>query len=274
MRRAGKCSGACRGRASRHGAGSAAGASPQTRRKKDAPAALHRGGTIAKVRASHAGANTAIRMRRNRFSLPFGLDAVALILLPSYLVHAGWIGAGALEGLRAVLAGGDLVLLFISIRIIGSVPSPDRWFLWRCAPGLLVLIAGASMVAAVAGGLAGAAVGLGWRDGVFLVVVPVMAGGVNAGVLPLAMGMGMPSGRPARWSPACCRRDRHRSVFRGHVHLPGADPRRPFVSPPREVLMAGFFLPNLVVVTAMVSARAAAGCLISRWLGRILPRAR
>ncbi len=127
-----------------------------------------------------------------------GLDAIALIFIPSYLVYAGLIDAAALSTVRTAVSGTNVIPLFISVLIIGSILSIDRQTLFGNLAQIILPLVVASVAATAVGTAIGVAVGLTWFNALFMVVAPVMAGGVNAGVLPLSAGyskvLGSPSG--------------------------------------------------------------------------------
>ena len=126
---------------------------------------------------------------RHRFPA-FGLDALALILIPSYCVHANWIGADVVNSVRTVVEASHAITIFICILIVGSILSIDVRPLAKTFPRLLSVIVLASIAAVAVGTVIGRLAGLAGSDALFLVVVPLMGGGLNAGALPLALGYG------------------------------------------------------------------------------------
>jgi Na+/citrate or Na+/malate symporter len=119
-----------------------------------------------------------------------GLDALALVLVPSYGVHANWIGAGFVDSVRTAVEASHAINGFICILIVGSVLGIDVRPLARTFPRLIVVILAASIAALAAGAVGGFFAGHGVFNTLFLVIVPIMSGGVSAGILPLALGYG------------------------------------------------------------------------------------
>lgn len=125
-----------------------------------------------------------------------GFDALALILIPSYCVHAGWIGPGAVEAVRTAIDASHAIAAFICILIVGSILGIDARPLARTFPRVLAVTLFASLAALCGGAIGGWAAGLDTSSALFLVVVPMLGGGLNAGALPLALGYGGTFGDP------------------------------------------------------------------------------
>lgn len=127
--------------------------------------------------------------RQPRISV-LGLDALALILIPSYCVHANWIGPGAVESVRMAVDASHAIAAFICILIVGSILGIDARPLARTFPRVVAVILVASIAALCGGVVGGLLAGLDASSALFLVVVPILGGGLNAGALPLALGYG------------------------------------------------------------------------------------
>ncbi len=91
-----------------------------------------------------------------------GLDAIALIFIPSYFVHAGLMNAAALGAIRTAISGTNAIPLFISVLIIGSILSIDRQTLFGNLAQIVLPLVFASIAAAAIGTVIGVAVGLTW----------------------------------------------------------------------------------------------------------------
>lgn len=118
----------------------------------------------------------------------FGLDVIALIFIPSYLVYANIIESGLIEPAKAAINDSQILSTYISLLILGSILSIERTSLLTKTGQSITPLLIASCAALVAGTACGVAVGLAWRDALFLVVFPIMSGGVSAGALPLSAG--------------------------------------------------------------------------------------
>jgi malate:Na+ symporter len=126
--------------------------------------------------------------RRFRTVRTIGLETIVIILVPSYLVHANWFRPATINQVKELLERTDFIGWFITVLIVGSICSIERRILIAGLARIVLPLSVGSVIAALAGTLAGAALGLKAFDAFFLVVVLVMGGGVTAGVLPLSVG--------------------------------------------------------------------------------------
>src|SRR5690242_10873516 len=78
--------------------------------------------------------------------------------------------------------------MFIAVVIVGSILGMDRTVLIKGFVKIFLPIGIGSAVASVTGILTGIALGLGAHDTFFYIVVPIMAGGVGEGAVPLTLG--------------------------------------------------------------------------------------
>jgi malate:Na+ symporter len=117
-----------------------------------------------------------------------GAAAILATFVPSFLVYVGAIPAPLKESITTFTDQSNFLYLFIGSIIVGSILGMDRHmliggFLKIFAP----IVAGSIAAAAVGIGL-GTALGLGLKHTAFMIVVPVMAGGVGEGAIPLSIG--------------------------------------------------------------------------------------
>jgi malate:Na+ symporter len=117
-----------------------------------------------------------------------GAAAILATFVPSFLVYVGAIPAPLKESISTFTDQSNFLYLFIGSIIVGSILGMDRHmliggFLKIFAP----IVAGSIAAAAVGIGL-GTALGLGLKHTAFMIVVPVMAGGVGEGAIPLSIG--------------------------------------------------------------------------------------
>jgi Na+/citrate or Na+/malate symporter len=82
----------------------------------------------------------------------------------------------------------NFLYLFIAAIIVGSVLSMDRETLIKGFVRIFIPVAAGSVAAACVGTGVGVALGMDLRHALFMVVVPIMAGGVGEGALPLSAG--------------------------------------------------------------------------------------
>ncbi|HEX7935522.1 MAG TPA: 2-hydroxycarboxylate transporter family protein [Paraburkholderia sp.] len=82
----------------------------------------------------------------------------------------------------------NFLYLFIASIIVGSILSMDRRLLIKGFLKIFVPLALGSIAACMVGIAVGAAFGLGVRHTLLYIVVPIMAGGVGEGAIPLSVG--------------------------------------------------------------------------------------
>ena len=90
----------------------------------------------------------------------------------------------------------NFLYLFIACIIVGSILSMDRKVLVQGFLKIFVPLAIGSIAAGIVGTLVGTLLGLGAYHTFFFVVVPIMAGGVGEGAIPLSVGYSEILGEP------------------------------------------------------------------------------
>ena len=119
-----------------------------------------------------------------------GAAAIIATFLPSYLVYAHLLPVALTTSITTFTKSSNFLYLFIACVIVGSILGMDRRMLIGGFVRIFVPLAAGSVVAAGAGCLTGWALGLGLHHTFFKVVIPIMAGGVGEGALPLSIGYG------------------------------------------------------------------------------------
>ncbi len=118
----------------------------------------------------------------------FGSAAIVAIFVPSYLAHAHLLPAPVVDSITEFTKASNFLYLFITAIIVGSIFGMDRRTLLTGFLKIFVPIGIGSVAAAAVGTLVGIMTGLDARDSFFYVVLPVMAGGVGEGAIPLSIG--------------------------------------------------------------------------------------
>ena len=90
----------------------------------------------------------------------------------------------------------NFLYLFIACIIVGSILGMDRQVLVKGFLKIFVPLAIGSIAAGIVGTLVGTLLGLGAYHTFFFVVVPIMAGGVGEGAIPLSVGYSEILGQP------------------------------------------------------------------------------
>ena len=117
-----------------------------------------------------------------------GAGAIFATFIPSYLVYAHLIPDAVKTSITDFTKASNFLYLFIAAIIVGSIFGMDRKVLVSGFLKIFVPLALGSVVAMGVGMGVGTALGLDPRHTLFFVVIPIMAGGVGEGAIPLSIG--------------------------------------------------------------------------------------
>nr|WP_195763882.1 2-hydroxycarboxylate transporter family protein [Pseudoduganella rivuli] len=117
-----------------------------------------------------------------------GAAAIFATFVPSFLVYMHAIPPVLLKNVSEFTKSSNFLYLFIASIVVGSIFSMDRTVLVKGFLKIFAPLAAGTVVAALVGTAVGAALGLGWQHTLFFIVVPIMAGGVGEGAIPLSIG--------------------------------------------------------------------------------------
>lgn len=118
----------------------------------------------------------------------FGAAAIVATFLPSFLAYRHLLPHKVLAMVDSFTHASNFMYLFIASIIVGSVFSMDRRILIRGFVRIVVPLGVGALVAASVGTLTGTLLGLGWQHTLLFIILPMMAGGVGEGAIPLSMG--------------------------------------------------------------------------------------
>jgi CCS family citrate carrier protein len=117
-----------------------------------------------------------------------GAAAIFATFIPSYLAFHQLIPKDLLHIVSDFTKTTNFLYLYITFIIVGSILGMDRRILIRGFLKIFIPLAAGSLVAGAVGTLTAVAVGLEPRRAFFFIVVPIMAGGVGEGAIPLSLG--------------------------------------------------------------------------------------
>lgn len=117
-----------------------------------------------------------------------GSAAIFATFIPSYLVYAHVLPDPLRASITDFTKSSNFLYLFISSIIVGSIFGMDRRVLVAGFLKIFIPVAAGSVVSAIVGTLVGTMLGLGLHHTFFFIVVPIMAGGVGEGAIPLSAG--------------------------------------------------------------------------------------
>src|ERR1019366_9260359 len=117
-----------------------------------------------------------------------GAAAIFATFIPSCLAYYHLIPPVILGSVTDFTKSTNFLYLFIACIIVGSILGMDRTVLIKGFLKIFVPLAAGSVVAMLVGTGVGTLLGLGAKHTFFYLVVPVMAGGVGEGAIPLSTG--------------------------------------------------------------------------------------
>ena len=117
-----------------------------------------------------------------------GAPAILATFLPSFLVFKHMLPDLLVKNVTDFTKSSQFLYLFITCIIVGSILGMDRQVLIKGFVKIFVPLALGSIAAAIVGTTVGTVLGLGAYHTFFFVVIPIMAGGVGEGAIPLSMG--------------------------------------------------------------------------------------
>jgi malate:Na+ symporter len=117
-----------------------------------------------------------------------GAGAIFATFIPSALAYYKLLPAQLEKSVIDFTKYTNFLYLFIACIIVGSILGMDRRVLLKGFLKIFVPLAAGSIAAGVVGTAIGTLMGLGVHHSFFFVVLPIMAGGVGEGAIPLSVG--------------------------------------------------------------------------------------
>jgi CCS family citrate carrier protein len=117
-----------------------------------------------------------------------GAAAIFATFIPSFLAFHHLLPSSVLESVMEFTKNSNFLYLFIACIIVGSILGMDRGVLIRGFLKIFIPLGVASITGGIVGTVVGMLLGLGAFHTFFFVVVPIMAGGVGEGAIPLSIG--------------------------------------------------------------------------------------
>jgi CCS family citrate carrier protein len=117
-----------------------------------------------------------------------GAAAIFATFIPSFLAFNHLLPQSVLKSITDFTKDSNFLYLFIACIIVGSILGMDRGVLIKGFLKIFVPLAAGSVAGCVVGTLVGVLLGLGAYHTFFFIVIPIMAGGVGEGAIPLSIG--------------------------------------------------------------------------------------
>jgi malate:Na+ symporter len=117
-----------------------------------------------------------------------GAAAIFATFIPSALAYYKLLPPQIEKSVVEFTKYTNFLYLFIACIIVGSILGMDRQVLVKGFLKIFVPLAAGSVAAGIVGTLVGTLLGLGTYHTFFFIVVPIMAGGIGEGAIPLSVG--------------------------------------------------------------------------------------
>ena len=117
-----------------------------------------------------------------------GAAAIFATFIPSFLAFHHYLPESVLNSVTEFTKFSNFLYLFISSIIVGSILGMDRHVLITGFFKIFVPMAVGSVLAGCVGVAVGTLFGFGAQHTLFFIIVPIMAGGVGEGAVPLSVG--------------------------------------------------------------------------------------
>jgi malate:Na+ symporter len=117
-----------------------------------------------------------------------GGAAIFATFVPSFLTYHHLVPEELARAVTDFTKSTNFLYLFVAGVVGGSIFSMDRGVLIRGFLKLFIPMAAGSVAALLVGTAVGTCLGLGARHTLLMIVIPVMAGGVGEGAIPLSVG--------------------------------------------------------------------------------------
>ncbi|BBE10181.1 Citrate carrier protein [Mycoavidus cysteinexigens] len=117
-----------------------------------------------------------------------GGPVIVTTFLPSCLVYYQLLPNQLVSSINDFWQTTNILYLFIASVVVGSILGMHRLTILRGFAKIFIPLAVGSVAAAIVGTLTGMALGLGAHHTFFYIVIPIMAGGIGEGAVPLSLG--------------------------------------------------------------------------------------
>jgi Na+/citrate or Na+/malate symporter len=122
------------------------------------------------------------------FLRKLGAPAITAAFLPSYLVYRHWLPADFNRNVTGFVHETNFIYLYITAVIVGSISGMNRTLLLRGLAKVFIPLLAGSIAAFVLGTAVGASLHMPLGKTIPMILVPIMAGGVGEGAIPLSLG--------------------------------------------------------------------------------------
>ncbi|MDY4762326.1 MAG: 2-hydroxycarboxylate transporter family protein [Streptococcus thoraltensis] len=118
----------------------------------------------------------------------FGGPAILSLLVPSVLVFFNLVNENVLESADILMKQANFLYFYIACLVAGSILGMNRKMLIQGLFRMIIPMILGMVCAMAVGTLVGVLLGRDWKETLFFIVTPVLAGGIGEGILPLSIG--------------------------------------------------------------------------------------
>ncbi|MFW8052736.1 2-hydroxycarboxylate transporter family protein [Vagococcus fluvialis] len=118
----------------------------------------------------------------------FGGPAIMSLLIPSILVFFNFINQNVLDSADMLMKQANFLYFYIACLVCGSILGMNRKILVQGLMKMIIPMMLGMILAMGVGTGVGVLLGLDWKHTLFMIVTPVLAGGIGEGILPLSLG--------------------------------------------------------------------------------------
>ena len=116
-----------------------------------------------------------------------GGSAILCLFVPSAMLGYQVMNPATSDAIKAVMKTSNFLYLYIACLVTGSMLGMNRKVLIQGFLKMFVPLAVGTIAAVAAGGLVGMAFGYEFKHTFFFIVMPIVAGGIGEGILPLSL---------------------------------------------------------------------------------------
>lgn len=126
-----------------------------------------------------------------------GGPAILALFVPSAFMFFGWLNETTVNAVSNLMTTSNFLYFYIACLVAGSILGMNRVVLIQGITKMLVPLVAGTAVSMAAGVGMGLLLGYEAKHTLFFIVVPILAGGIGEGILPLSAGYSTILGIPA-----------------------------------------------------------------------------
>ena len=117
-----------------------------------------------------------------------GGKVLVVTFLPAFLVYKNWLPTSTVKVVSSFMSNNNFLMFFITLLVVGSIASMNRVTLVKATSRILLILILCDIAGSLVGTGVGMLLGMTAYKAYFFIVVPIMAGGVGEGAMPLSIG--------------------------------------------------------------------------------------